>query len=888
MKSFKQSFLVRRNKTEANNSAIVYARIVVDGMRTEFSLQREVNINLWCAEKSMALGNSRECKELNRYIDTVRLKVFQIYRELVANDKPVSCQILKEKVLGIDSKEIAMFLDIFKKHNEKFEALIGIDYSRSTLIKYKTCYSTLQEFIRLKYKSDDLEVTRLNYEFLVDFEFFLKTQKRCAHNTVMGYIKKVKKIVRQCVAMDLLDKDPFMAFKITIRDVQRNLLTQDELDLLRLKSLSIVRIGIVRDIFLFCCYTGLDMTRVCSITVLTIHFYYYCHDGFSRAGYTLNFIDTIIVNIAGTGIFRTVWVSKGIILSLLGVSLLGVSARKVENVRVLYFGGCVLLGSLIFLGGHVVWQLPLTAGWKTIVYIFVTLVGYISILTGGVWLSRYVKIALRNDIFNTANQSFPQEERLLENEYSVNLPAQYTINGNKRRSWVNFINPFRALLVIGTPGAGKSYFVIRHIITQHIRKGFSMFIYDFKYDDLSIIAYNALLKYSRHYTVPPRFYVIEFDKIVHRCNPLDPVTMEDITDASESSRTIMLGLNRDWIKKQGDFFVESPINFVTAIIWFLRKYEGGIYCTLPHVIELMQLDYKVMFPLLRTEPEIDVLINPFESAYRHEAWEQLEGQIASAKIGMARLSSPQLYYVLSGNDFTLDINNPAAPKVVCMGNNPQKQQIFGAVLSLYIARVIKLVNKKGKLKSSLIFDEFPTVYFNNIDSLIATARSNKVATTVAVQDYSQLKKDYGRDQAEVIMNIVGNVISGQVVGETSKLLSERFGRIVQERTSISINRSDTSVSRSTQLEPAIPPSRIASLSSGEFVGMVADDPLQKIELKLFHAEILNDHAALQKEEEAFKPIPTVRQVSADEIRDNYLAIKEDIKIIIASRLPDAA
>jgi hypothetical protein len=632
----------------------------------------------------------------------------------------------------------------------------------------------------------------------------------------------------------------------------------------------------------------MDMTRICSIAVLVMHFYYYCHDGFYQAGYTLDFIDRVMINIGSTGIFKTVWVSKCIILVLLAVSLLGVSVRKVENVRVVYFTGAVLLGVVIFLGGHAVWWSSWEPVTKTVLYILVTLLGYMAILTGGVWLSRYIKISLRQDIFNTANQSFPQEERLLENEFSINLPAQYSIDGRSRKSWINFINPFRALLVVGTPGAGKSYFVIRHIITQHIQKGFSMFIYDFKYDDLSIIAYNALLKYSHHYTVAPRFYVIEFDKIVHRCNPLDPVTMEDITDASESSRTIMLGLNRDWIKKQGDFFVESPINFVTAIIWFLRKYENGIYCTLPHVIELMQLDYKVMFPLLRTEPEIDVLINPFESAYRHEAWEQLEGQIASAKIGMARLSSPQLYYVLSGNDFTLDINNPQAPKIVCMGNNPQKQQIFGAVLSLYIARVIKLVNKKGKLKSSLIFDEFPTVYFNNIDSLIATARSNKVATTVAVQDYSQLKKDYGRDQAEVIMNIVGNVISGQVVGETSKLLSERFGRIVQERTSISINRSDTSVSRSTQLEAAIPPSKIASLSSGEFVGMVADDPQQKIELKLFHSEILNDHAALQKEEEAFKPIPTVRQVSIDEIRNNYLAIKEDIKVIIASRLPDAA
>jgi len=360
--------------------------------------------------------------------------------------------------------------------------------------------------------------------------------------------------------------------------------------------------------------------------------------------------------------------------------------------------------------------------------------------------------------------------------------------------------------------------------------------------------------------------------------------MTDITDATESSRTILLGLNRDWIKKQGDFFVESPINFLTAMIWFLRKYDDGRYCTLPHVIELMQLDYPNLFKLLRTEPEIDVLINPFESAFKHSAMEQLEGQVASAKIGMARLASPQLYYVLSGNDFTLDINNPEEPKIICMGNNPQKQQIYGAVLSLYISRVIKLVNKKHQQKSSLVFDEFPTIYFNGIDSLMATARANKVATTLAVQDYSQLKKDYGRDQAEVIMNIVGNVISGQVVGETSKLLSERFGKIVQERESVSVNASDTSVSRSTQLDSAIPPSKIASLSSGEFVGTVSDDPDQKIDLKVFHAEIVNDHEAIRLEEKSYKSIPTVRKISQHEIEDNYYRIKNDIQKIVRVKL----
>ena len=634
----------------------------------------------------------------------------------------------------------------------------------------------------------------------------------------------------------------------------------------------------------------IDFIRLLSIFVIVLHVYFFCYKTFERFGLVSEITDRMIVSISRTGIFNSIYISKLIALALLTVSLIGAKGRKDEKINPKKAELYILIGLTVFFLSHFILNIRLKNDIKTGLYAGVLASGYILALTGGTWLSRLIRIKLGEDIFNKLNESFPQEERLLENEYSINLPAIYSLKNKRRKSWINIINPFRSLLVIGTPGAGKSYFVIRHVITQHIRKGFTMFLYDFKYDDLSRIAYNTLLKYHHHYPVKPNFYVINFEDLScsHRCNPLDPSTMEDITDASESSRTIMLGLNREWIKRQGDFFVESPINFVTAIIWFLRKYEEGRYCTLPHVIELMQLDYETLFPLLRTEHEIDVLINPFESAFRHEAREQLEGQVASAKISMARLSSPQLYYVLSGNDFTLDINNPKEPKIVCMGNNPQKQQIYGAVLSLYISRVIKLVNKKHRQKSSLLFDEFPTIYFNGIDSLIATARANKVATTLAVQDYSQLKKDYGRDQAEVIMNIVGNVISGQVVGDTAKLLSERFGKIVQERKSVSINRTDTSVSRSTQLDSAIPASKIAALSSGEFVGMVADNPDQKIDLKVFHSEILNDHDAIRKEEDSYRPIPAVRKINQQEIQENYYRIKQDISRIIEDRLQETS
>ncbi|MFA6245316.1 MAG: conjugal transfer protein MobC [Mucilaginibacter sp.] len=626
----------------------------------------------------------------------------------------------------------------------------------------------------------------------------------------------------------------------------------------------------------------IDFTRFLGILVLILHFYFSCYGAFKELQLTYPIVDRILVNIYKLPIFKGILIVKSVAIGFLIISLIGTKGKKDEHIKLSNAVAYALIGLALYYLSGLIFKLQASFLLVAGLYMLATIIGFLLFLTGVSRMYRVIDLNLSKDVFNHENETFPQEERKLENEYSINLPAKYRLKGKVRDSWINVINPFRGALVMGTPGAGKSYFVIRHIITQHIKKGFTMFLYDFKYDDLSKIAYNTVLNNSSAYKVKPKFFVINFEDLnrSHRCNPLDPASMQDITDAMESSRTFMLGLNREWIKKQGDFFVESPINFVTALIWFLRKYEDGKYCTLPHAIELAQVDYKYLFALLKTEPEIEVLINPFISAWQNEAYDQLEGQIASAKISMARLVSPSLYYVLSGNDFSLDLNNPMDPKIICMGNNPLKQQVYGAVLSLYISRTIKLVNQKNKLKCNLIFDEFPTIYFNNIDSLIATARSNKVATTLAVQDYSQLKKDYGREQAEVIMNIVGNILSGQVTGDTAKQLSERFGKIMQERNSVTINSQDTSLSKSTQLDFAVPASKIATLSSGEFVGLVADDPDNKIQLKVFHNEIINDHQAIKNEESGYKELPIIRQIDGDMIMANYLNIKKEIDRII--------
>jgi len=630
----------------------------------------------------------------------------------------------------------------------------------------------------------------------------------------------------------------------------------------------------------------LDMTRMISIFILLLHFYYYCYAAFDAWHFTAKLSNRILANIANTGLFNTFHTAKFIALGCLAISLIGARGRKDEKLTYRSAMHYLWIGLLIYFGSYFILKVNTEVQTLAILYMGITGLGFLLILAGGTLLSRIMRQRFADDVFNRAQESFPQEERLLTNQYSVNIPAQYMLKGKLRKSWINIVNPFRGTLLMGSPGSGKTYFVVQHIIKQQIQKGFSMLLFDFKYDDLSKIAYNYFLKCRKIYPPGAAFYNINFDDLdrTHRCNPLDPSTMSDITDAAEASRTILLGLNMDWIEKQGDFFVESPINFVTALIWYLARYKGGIYCTWAHVIELAQVPYKKLFSVLRTEPTINALLTPFVNAYLHGAMEQLEGQIASATISLAKLSSPQLYYVITGNDFTLDINNPQFPKIVCLGNNPQKTTIYGAILSVYINTITRLANRKGMHPLAINLDEFSSIIANGIDKTIATGRSNKIAIMLALQEASQLKLAYGKEFAEVVIHTCGNILSGQVSGDTAKELSDRFGKIMQDRQSYTITSTDNNFTQSKQLEQAVPVSRIATLSSGEFVGIVADNPGQEITLKAFCSKILNDHEALRKEEENYTDIPLVRKVTQQMILDNYLQKKQEITDLIDTEI----
>ena len=639
----------------------------------------------------------------------------------------------------------------------------------------------------------------------------------------------------------------------------------------------------------------MDFLRAVSIILAIMNVYWYCYEAMHIWGVTIGVVDRILINFNRTGgLFHSILYTKLFSLLLLALSCLGTKGVKAEKMSWNRIWTVLAVGFFLFFLNWWILLLPISNLGNATLYIFTMTAGYICLLMGGLWMSRLLKHNLMEDVFNNENESFMQETKLMENEYSVNLPTRFYYKKKWNKGWINVVNPFRASMVLGTPGSGKSYAIVNNYIKQQIEKGFAMYIYDYKFPDLSEIAYNHLLHHLDAYKVKPQFYVINFDdpRKSHRCNPINPAFMTDISDAYESAYTIMLNLNRSWIQKQGDFFVESPIILLAAIIWFLKIYEKGKYCTFPHAIEFLNRPYAQIFPILTSYDELANYLSPFMDAWEGGAQDQLQGQIASAKIPLSRMISPALYWVMTGDDFSLDINNPKEPKVLVVGNNPDRQNIYSAALGLYNSRIVKLINKKKQLKSSVIIDELPTIYFRGLDNLIATARSNKVAVCLGFQDFSQLTRDYGDKESKVIQNTVANVFSGQVVGETAKTLSERFGKVLQQRQSMTINRNDKSTSISTQMDSLIPASKISNLTQGIFVGAVSDNFDERIDQKIFHAEIVVDSVKVSAEMKAYQPIPVIVEFKNEDgsdnlketIEANYRKVKQEILTLVDSEI----
>lgn len=644
---------------------------------------------------------------------------------------------------------------------------------------------------------------------------------------------------------------------------------------------------------------GVELFLLVGVSFILLHFLWFTHELASKVSIINNFVFPLLIKLdRQTNLFRSPLLTKALAVLMILLHSLGSKGKLDPNLTIRQVAFPAVFGLVMFFG-----SIPLLYTKATftpvvtdLLYTVLTVVGGFNLVKAGQLLSRLLFGRPRNDIFNEVNEEFPQNEQFLDNEFSIHFKTLYHFKGKWREGMVNVINPFRSTMVLGVPGSGKSYAVLIPALWQSIYKGYTAYVYDFKFPDLTEEAYNAYRKTiaenpyawstaeQRKARTPniPKFYVINFDDIAysHRCNPLLPALMTDIMDAYESAQTIMLNLNRSWAQKQGEFFPESAINYLTSVIWYLRtvsieyqqlyqelrqagrpndaaeanRYDNQLadyyrlsgVCTFPHTLEFLNRSYDEMFGMMELYPEVELYVRPFIDAKAGGAMEQLEGQIASVRIPMARLSSPTLYWVMTGNDFSLDINNPAEPKILCTGNNPERVNIYGTAFSLYTSRMMKLVNKKGKLKSALFWDELPTMFIKGIDMLIATARSNKVATWLGIQDFEQLIRDYGEREAKVIMNIIGNLFSGTVVFETAEKLARRFGKTNQEKESITYSKNDTTINVSTQQADMIPASKISTLKQGEFVGQFVDNFGEEFDLKAFKGIVVVEEEQLKK------------------------------------------
>lgn len=622
-----------------------------------------------------------------------------------------------------------------------------------------------------------------------------------------------------------------------------------------------------------------DIFRLLAIFILFIHIYYYCYGYFAQIGFTHQLSDKLLNKLSITALFSSIHYTKGLVYLLILISSVGMGVKKRKKLNLYKDIGLFIIGTALFFLSIVILNLEqFNAEEKFYGYSGAMALSFLVVMATTSRLPRHMILpGDEDDVFNDEGESFPQETEYKENEYSINLNLRFKFKKKIKKGFINIINPFRAMLVLGVQGSGKTYSVIEPAIRQMIEKGFTMSIYDFKYPDLSELTYNHMLKNKHKYHKNLAFYVINFDDVEysHRCNPLLPELMDDFSDAVESSKSILLNLNKSWITKQGDFFVESPVNYLAAVIWYLKLYENGRYCTLPHVIEFIAQPIEDVIPILSREPELQTVMSPFYSSLINNTLEQLEGMIDSARIPLTRLSSQRVYYIMSGNEFSLDINNPEAPKMVCFGNNDQKKDIYGAFLGLYFQRMLTLINKKGKVPSGIIFDEFPTVYVRGIDNTMATGRSNKIATILGIQDIPQLEKEYGQKIAQSLYSIVGNIFCGQVLFDTAEKASRLFGKKRQTKTSIT-QSDDISINTSSIMDLMVPPSKLVSQSQGEMAGIVSDSVTQKAKLKFFKGEIVHDDKKIAKDKKAFKPLPKCRDISREDVEENFYTIKREI------------
>lgn len=619
-----------------------------------------------------------------------------------------------------------------------------------------------------------------------------------------------------------------------------------------------------------------DAAFLLGISVMLINIAYYFYPLAYRLGLTNTILKTIMLHLHDGQAFRTPYPTKIIAVFFMVVgNLLRTGTPTERKLR------SILIEFTI---GHILFYIP-SHQYGLTPYMICSLVGIFMCTRSAAHLARYFMPKLQAI---DEEDTFPQNEKFMENKYSFNLRTLYRWEGRWRKGWINIINPFRMTMIQGAPGSGKSYSIFEPAFFQLMKKGFTVFCYDFKAPAQTEIVWNIFNLYKDRYIdkyhVEPEFHVINFDdpRYSERCNPIHPMFLNDPADATEISEIVMENVNKG---AQGGqkFFDDSAKLYLDAIVWYLRIYKDGKYCTFPHAIELMAQSYKKTLKIMQAYPELEVKLKPFEDAMVNKALEQLSGQIASAQIPLNKFVSPTLYYVLSENDFSLDINNPEHPKILCLGNNPDRENIYGATTALYVSRLIKIVNKKGKAPCAFFMDELATFFIKGLDKLAATARSNLVAIITGLQTLAQLVRDYKKEEADVINENFGNVFYGASRGQAAETASKMFGKHKVVRTSISTGDND-SFSISYQEEERLPASRIETLHQGMFCGKQADDFGQEISRPFFCAKLIRDPEEL-KEMKKFKKFPMINDFGQKEVEEQ---VEKNKRNYIAKALRPAA
>lgn len=614
-----------------------------------------------------------------------------------------------------------------------------------------------------------------------------------------------------------------------------------------------------------------------ALAVILFDLYHHCRPLLGRLGLAAEPLDYLVGGFARAGWFDSPWAAKGVAMLMLAPCALIRTGRG----RDVAWGLVAAVGFLGMALYFLPWGAPLP-------YLLSTVAG----CAASVWALAMAgrRFAGFHEHGNDLKESFEQEGEPHPGEWSVVLETRYYWKKAWHRGYITVENPFRGTLVVGSAGSGKSFSVFIPFIEQMIARGYTMMLYDFKMPDLTRVVYNALLRSRSSYSRPPHFYCIDFrdPRRSHRCNPIAPEYLTDIIDASETARVVMEALNKGNEKK--DFFWMSAQQYIGLCLWLLRIYapEGGSpgdWCDFPHLIELVNQDYTKVLSIAKRQRALDGKARVFVDALEANAQDQLQGQIASARIPLNDIASPALYWVLSGNDFSLDINDPDDPKVLCIGNDPDRQQVYGAALSLFTFRAIKRVNRKGKLPCAVVIDELPTISVQGLDGLMATARSNRVAVVLGIQDLTQVKADYGERVAEKILALPANVFVGASSVATAEKYSREFGREFRRQESQTRSQDSESVSVSFHEEEVMPVRKITSLPQGTFIGKVAVDNGSPIRQPFFCGAIQVDMEGWRRKEAEAVDIPVLTDFGTDALRGR-LGIPQIGRVHLLDRLAD--